>query len=199
MEKVGIDIPDIHIGELILKYLRDNNISQGYLAKQIDMPTSNLSRLLKRKSMETQKLFLISFALDHNFFEAFIMPDDIDENDNRPMGVPELGALIEKRMKEINMNQTEFAAKLNTTQSDVSRILKRQSIDTDKLARISRVLGYNFFRDFYKDSNVVDFETGVPFDFLKRYEELVIENENLRKKLKDAEAEIDRLKQILKK
>lgn len=186
MDKTGFIMPDVHVGELILKYLNDNNISQGYLAKRIDMPASNLSRLLKKKSMNTRKLYLISYELDHNFFEAFMRPEDIYENDDRPMGCPIIGELIEKRMKEINMNQTEFAAKLETTQSDISRILKRKDMETEKLSRISTILDYNFFRDYYKDSNVVDFETGAPIDFLKRYEELVIENERLKRLLRDA-------------
>lgn len=190
-------MPDIHVGELILKYLRDNDISQGFLAKKINMPTSNLSRLLKKKSISTKYLSKISFELDHNFYEAFMRPEDKYENDDRPMGAPIIGDIIDIRLKELGMSQAEFAVKLNTTPSDVSRILKRQDLDTDKLTKISCILKYNFFRDFYKDNSIVDYVTGAPIDFLKRYEELVIENEHLRGKLMDAEAEIERMKKLL--
>ena len=199
MDKVGFFMPDVHVGNLILSYLRENNISQGYLAKLLNMPTSNLSRLLKRKSMNTRKLYNISDVLDHNFFYAFMNPEDIYEDDDRPMGLPEIGWEIEKRLDELGMNQTEFATKLNTTQSDDSRILKRDDIDTDKLVRISRVLEYNFFNYYYKDYNVVDFNTGVPVPFLKRYEELVIENERVKGKLLEIERERESLLEEIEK
>ena len=104
MDKTGFVMPDVHVGELILKYLNDNNISQGYLAKRIDMPASNLSRLLKKKSMNTRKLYIISYELDHNFFEAFMRPEDIYENDDRPMGWPIIGEKNEKWKKNSKKN-----------------------------------------------------------------------------------------------
>ena len=88
------------------------------------------------------------------------------------------------------MTQTEFASLLKIKQPDVSRILKRDSIDTEKLAVISELLGYNFFKEYIpKENNSRPTEENSD-TLLSRFEALVIENGNLK-------TEITRLQKIL--
>lgn len=46
------------------------------------------------------------------------------------------------------MNKSEFARRINSTPQNVYSIFKRESIDTDLLWEISRVLNYDFFQHY---------------------------------------------------
>lgn len=58
-----------------------------------------------------------------------------------------IGAQIEKMVRERGLNITEFAKQINCVRKNVYDIFKRNSIDIELLARISKVLGHNFFED----------------------------------------------------
>ena len=141
-------MPDVHVGNMILDYLNKNRITQAELARGLKLDSSYLHRLLVKKSMETDRLLEICYALSYNFFPAFCNDTKAYEN-GTSFGHVELGTRIEKRLKEIEMTQVEFADKLGVSQSEVSRLLRKTSFETDKLTLISRLLGYNFFHDFY--------------------------------------------------
>lgn len=189
-----VNIPDIHVGNMVLGYLKKNRITQAELARGLELDTSYLHRLLSRKSIETDKLLKICIALDYNFFPVFCN-DSSAYVEGTAFGPVNLGVHIEKRLKEIGMTQVEFASKLGVAQSEVSRLLKKESFETDKLTIISRILSYNFFRDFYH---------GLPAEeskdtyarILLRYEEIIIENDRLRnevEKLKKENAELKKM------
>ena len=94
------------------------------------------------------------------------------------------------------MTQAEFANKLGFSQSEVSRLLRKTSFETDKLTLISRLLGYNFFQDFYSEipnSKEDEFERLHAYT-MKRYEELVIENDRQRQEIETQKKEIAYLK-----
>ena len=171
-----------HIGNLIINFLKNKNLPQAYLAKELNMPTSNLSRLLKRESMDTDKLLDISIKLKHNFF-ADICGDEINGENLSLILVP-VGRQIENRLKELKITQSKFAALLDVTPAEISRLLKKTSFDVLKLLKISSILDYNFLQDFY-ESNLEE-NKGI----IKRYEELVIENNRLKDELKASRAKI---------
>ncbi|MCU0434453.1 MAG: hypothetical protein MUC87_13450 [Bacteroidia bacterium] len=50
------------------------------------------------------------------------------------------------------MNKSEFARRINSTPQNVYSIFKRESIDTDLLWEISRVLNYDFFQHYTTSS-----------------------------------------------
>ena len=64
-------VPDIHIGSVIEKVLEKKNINQTEFAKMMFMLQSNVSRMLKRRSMDINKLIVISMKLEYNFFEEY--------------------------------------------------------------------------------------------------------------------------------
>ncbi|MCA6365028.1 MAG: helix-turn-helix transcriptional regulator [Bacteroidetes bacterium] len=59
-----------------------------------------------------------------------------------------IGKLIRKRIEQAGMNKSEFARRINSTPQNVYSIFKRESIDTDLLWEISRVLNYDFFQHY---------------------------------------------------
>lgn len=190
-----ISIPDIHAGNMILGYLKNNGISQAKLARDLKVDSAYLNRLLKKKSIETDRLFDICMVLGYNFFAAFCN-DAVYTDGNYTIGIPDLGLHIERQMKAIKMTQTDFAARLGVTQPDISKILKKTSFDTDKLANISLILNYNFFHDFYEE--IPDFDEKAMLQhqtyLLRRFEELTIENERLRNEVEALKRENEELK-----
>ncbi|MDE5878322.1 MAG: helix-turn-helix transcriptional regulator, partial [Muribaculaceae bacterium] len=64
-----------------------------------------------------------------------------------------IGKEIESRMHYLRLSKSEFGRKIGIPQQNVNRILGKESIDTDKLVRISEALNYNFFALFCNDES----------------------------------------------
>jgi hypothetical protein len=60
--------PPIHIGELIKEYLKSKRIFKSALARKINKRDTDILRYQKSVSLKTEVLFLLSDALEHNFF-----------------------------------------------------------------------------------------------------------------------------------
>jgi hypothetical protein len=60
-----------------------------------------------------------------------------------------IGKTIKTKLAESNMTVVNFAKAINTTRENVYGIFKRKSIDTGLLVRISVILEYNFFHEYY--------------------------------------------------
>ena len=58
-----------------------------------------------------------------------------------------LGHKIKTVFEQKQMSVSEFARQIHCERTNVYTIFNRTTIDTDLLARISRVLEYNFFED----------------------------------------------------
>lgn len=185
----GSKLTDIHIGAAVDLWIRTHKITQSKFAQMIGKPATNAARLLKKKSMDTLLLQSISMVLKHNFFREFCKDMPCEEPEIETV-VVNIGESINRRLKEIKMTQTEFASLLKIKQPDVSRILKRDSIETEKLAVISELLDYNFFEEYVpKENNSRPAEESSE-TLLSRFEALVIENGNLK-------TEITRLHELL--
>lgn len=179
------DLANIHIGEVINKWIRIHNITQAKFAQLLGMPTTNATRLLKKKTIDTHLLQIVGMQLKHNFFRIFVSGQEYDVEDS-PLVIVHIGESINHRLRELKMTQADFAAGLGIYQPEVSKILKKGSIDTGKLAAISQLLDYNFFEEFIPK---VEKETCTSSkDVLQRLEELIVENERLKQ-------EISRLKE----
>ena len=55
---------------------------------------------------------------------------------------------IENRMREMHMTQAELAEKLGMKQPQLSKIISKSSMDTEKLSAFCLALEYNFFKLF---------------------------------------------------
>ena len=62
----------IHIGELILKKLKEKERSIAWLARQVSCDSDNLRKTLKNnQDIYTNLLFRISMALEEDFFAYY--------------------------------------------------------------------------------------------------------------------------------
>lgn len=58
---------DIHIGNLIKNFVKENHINSAELARKIGKTRQNIYDLYKRDDIEVKLLLTISEALNHNF------------------------------------------------------------------------------------------------------------------------------------
>lgn len=145
---------DLHIGSIIEDRIEKLGISKAEFSRKLQMPQSNACRFLKKKSINTTKLQAICMKLNYNFFEEFCGREDINAGTpNREWPIVNVGSTIESYLKEIKMTQIEFAELLGVKQPEISRLLKRSDIETEKLAFISKVLKHNFFEEFCIPTN----------------------------------------------
>lgn len=199
----NISIPDIDVGAMISKCLSEKRYSQADLAKRLGMPSSNVSRLLKRKSISTELLMEISMLLEFNFFSYFCNETDKYGEGKYEYVIGGLGDKISSRLKELKMTQTEFAAKLGVARTDVTRILNRSSFDTSKLVAISRVLNYNFFNDLYVHTSpspiTYEYIANTPDSGIRKVSiQLLAENEKIKETLQKQLELIKKLKLEIK-
>ena len=187
-------LQDIHVGNAIIRHLKEIGEKQSYLARLLDMPTSNLTRILKRTSMETHRLFEICMKLDYNFFALF--GNDTDLLERYSLGEPEIGLCIERQLNKLGMLRADFASALGIKPTDVSRILKRNSFETDKLLLISRILNYNFFKEFYHEvpTSIEDQDKRIRTFIETKYDEMLIENNRLSNELSSVRNELASVK-----
>lgn len=61
----------VHLGELIQKELTRRNQSVTWLAEQLGIQRPNCYRIIHAESMNTERLFLISRILHHDFFAYY--------------------------------------------------------------------------------------------------------------------------------
>lgn len=62
---------EIHIGNLILQELSAQRRSASWLAEQLACDRTNVYKIFKKKSIDTQLLLRISRILDKDFFSAY--------------------------------------------------------------------------------------------------------------------------------
>lgn len=60
---------------------------------------------------------------------------------------PAIGELIKRELSRQERTVVWFANRLSCDRTNVYRIFSKRSLDTELLARISIVLGHNFFAD----------------------------------------------------
>ena len=61
----------VHIGNEIKKIAKAKRIGPTELAKEISTSKQNIYGIYNRKSIDTELLYKISLALEHNFFELY--------------------------------------------------------------------------------------------------------------------------------
>ena len=59
-----------------------------------------------------------------------------------------IGQLIEQRLKEIGMKKAVFAGRIHLKPQSIRQLLRRTSINTEQLQKISVALDYDFFQHY---------------------------------------------------
>lgn len=99
MAKSTVKVP-VHIGELVKEYLESKRIFKSALARKIDKRDTDILRYQKSVSLKTEILFLLSDALEHNFFAdiAALLPNHYSTSVPRDTSKDEI---IENLTKQI--------------------------------------------------------------------------------------------------
>ena len=75
-----------------------------------------------------------------------------------------IGSLIKHRAKNLRIGPTDLGKKLDYSKIDVNKMFKRQSVQTELLVRVSKVLDHNFFIYYFdlceKSTPSTDFQIG---------------------------------------
>ena len=79
--------------------------------------------------------------------------------------------------------------------SQVTRIIKKHSIDSGKLTSISNTLDHNFFLDFYGNYEETSANLAIQVGlYMGKYNKLLLEYEDVNRQLLDCRAEAEKLK-----
>jgi transcriptional regulator with XRE-family HTH domain len=187
-------IPDINVGEALRRWLKVHNITRQQFADAMGMYTSKVGRILSSPTIDTEELLQISKVLQVNFFEMFWSDTVIDEFGNTLQSV-HIGQAIDKSLKNSDITQAKLAELIGVHQTDITRLIKKQSIDSGKLTAISRVLNHNFFLDFY--GNIEETATDLAIKagyYMGKYNKLLVDYERINRQLSDSQTEAEQLK-----
>lgn len=69
-----------------------------------------------------------------------------------------IGKIIKSTLKQKEIDVTEFASKINYTRSNAYKIFNKQSIDSNLLIKINKVLGENLFFNFLTDEEIAEYK-----------------------------------------
>lgn len=66
-----------------------------------------------------------------------------------------IGQAIDKRRNELRLSKSEFGRRIGVPQQHVNRILERDTMETNKLLKVSEALDFNFFALFCSMSHQI--------------------------------------------
>ncbi|MFH2142880.1 MAG: hypothetical protein ABIJ97_10685 [Bacteroidota bacterium] len=101
-------------------------------------------------------------------------------------------------VKEKGLSVTEFGKRINTHRRNVYDIFKRESVDTELLQKISKVLEHDFFKYYNQGDNNELLVIGDNLANYKKTEKINSEHNQLIEKLAGCEKEIEYLKDLIK-
>ena len=92
---------NIHIGTLLKRYIKENNVSKAALARALGIGPPNLEVRLKQPSFRTDVLLRISSLLEHNFFAdiAAMLPKELSTSTIGDKAKDDLIAELELEIK----------------------------------------------------------------------------------------------------
>jgi plasmid maintenance system antidote protein VapI len=67
----------------------------------------------------------------------------------KPPKLPPIGEVIREKVEKSGMTITEFAKKIHTSRRSVYQIFSKNSIDTDTLHNIAKVLGSDWIVEYF--------------------------------------------------
>lgn len=188
-------LQNIHVGNELRRWLRTHNITWEQFAEAIGTYKTKVGRIMNSSTIETEELYKISKALQVNFFEKFWNDDEIDAFGDTLQDL-HIGQEIDNYLKSKEITQAKLAESMGVLPSQITRIIKRHSIDSGKLTQISNILDHNFFLDFYGNFEETGTNLAVQAGFyMGKYHKLLVDYERVSRELSDSKTEINRLKQ----
>ena len=96
-----MSVEEIHIGQLIKKIVRENNIKDVEVARRIGKSKQNVYDLYKRNDVEVKLLLTLSQALNYDFFQHLV-----------------------KQKKQAEQAETEVSVQLKVKSSNLDDLFK---------------------------------------------------------------------------
>lgn len=109
-----------------------------------------------------------------------------------------IGSCIRQKLHQIGMSKAELSRALGMNQSNLNKLLNKYSIESSKLIEISKVMKYNFFKDFFMDSDYIDVllgdeefyisEVNIGYIIDKRIKELGLKQKEVADKISEVQS-----------
>ena len=99
---------------LILKYLKENDIKQAWLARRMGTKAQYLWKKFQRKDLESEFITKISIALQHDFFEDLSISVKAEMRGLKPLS------------EILNEPEVKYKANENMLRKIVSEEIKKQ-------------------------------------------------------------------------
>ena len=109
-----------------------------------------------------------------------------------------IGKIIKRVVKEKGLSVTEFGKRISKHRRNVYDIFSRESVDTELLQNIGKVLEHDFFKYYYHGGNKESLMIGDTLANYKKTEKINPEYNQLAEKLAGCEKEIEYLKDLIK-
>ena len=187
-----IKLKEFKIGDRIRKSIKSHDITRAQFAEMLGVSDSKVDRILQNRTIDTFLLYDISKKLGINFFSWYTIhwnPEDTGET----LYYYHVGKAIEIYMRLAGLSQAVLAEKMGMQQAGISKMLKKNSIDTGRLIDLCHILNHNFFEDFFNNPKAILQENTLKYDvLLEKYNALLIENEHLKTKILDLEKQLQK-------
>ena len=109
-----------------------------------------------------------------------------------------IGEIIKRVVKEKGLSVTEFGKRISKHRRNVYDIFLRESVDTELLQKIGKVLEHDFFSYYYRGGNKESLIIGDSLANYKKNEKINSEYNQLAEKIAGCEKEIEYLKELVK-
>lgn len=136
---MAINIGLVHVGQAIEEVLRLKQITQAQFAEMLNITQPSVNALLKKSSIDTERLKVISLKLDYNFFEDFC-PDLKEKKEKQPeIKTESENAFIKELLAQLahlrqeNENKTEEIKKLHTIIDTFTSLRNEEAPNSKKI------------------------------------------------------------------
>lgn len=178
-------IEKVNIGLLIEQKMNELDISKSELARRAGIANQNINRMLERHSIDTEKLVVISEALDFNFFDCFhsyksasANNGGVEEDYNEHYSTTDIsfGVKIKELASKNNLEIPQLAEKLGKSKQAVYDMISKDDVNTSILRAVAEIFDVPLSSFFADGQNFQESST---------------------EKLEEAEMEIERLRRLV--
>ena len=107
----------VHIGSIIAERLTKVGMTKSELARRINKARQNINDILNRKSIDTGLLLDLCKALDHDFFQYYVM----ELNENNMVSEPSAEyATLRDQLGEFRTNELLMTKELEAAKKEIA-------------------------------------------------------------------------------
>ncbi len=117
----------------------------------------------------------------------------------KPPKLPPIGEVIREKVEKSGMTITEFAKKIHTSRRSVYQIFSKNSIDTDTLHNIAKVLGSDWIVEYFiQKYHIVEyFIQKYHYENPKMNNDVIVQSDELKKVMQQIDEQYAHLKRSI--